>query len=206
MQGRLAVECDGDTWHGADRFETDTARQRMLERCNLTFWRVRGSAFYREHEAALEALWNTLSRLGIHPTSQDMTSISVEATALGGPVSLAKATEDQAIKRSASAGKAMIHEEALADPHRDEEAGDARRGSEGTSQTTPSVDPGLDYQRAVLEALQTAGRPMGRLAIILATAIPEEVWNRTIGLLKEKGLVSQEGDGRSAVYRLVSDT
>lgn len=206
MQGRLAVECDGDTWHGADRFETDTARQRMLERCNLTFWRVRGSTFYRDHEAALEALWNTLSRLGIHPTSQDMVNISLDVTALGHPVSPPQATEDEGKERGASAGKAMIHEEALSDPYRDKEGGDARRGSEGTSQISPLVDPGLDYQRAVLEALQTAGRPMGRLAIMLATAIPEEAWNRTIGLLKEKGLVSQEGDGRSAVYRLVSDT
>ena len=32
-QSRLAVECDGDRWHGADRYEQDLARQRELERC-----------------------------------------------------------------------------------------------------------------------------------------------------------------------------
>ena len=32
MQGRLAVECDGDEWHGPDRYEQDMARQRDLER------------------------------------------------------------------------------------------------------------------------------------------------------------------------------
>ena len=29
---RLAVECDGDAWHGAERYEHDMARQRQLER------------------------------------------------------------------------------------------------------------------------------------------------------------------------------
>ena len=33
MQGRLAVECDGDEWHGADRYEEDMARQRQLVLC-----------------------------------------------------------------------------------------------------------------------------------------------------------------------------
>lgn len=69
MQGRVAVECDGDNWHGAQRHEEDMARQRILERCGWTFWRVRGSAFYRDHHAALEGLWNTLETLRIHPSS-----------------------------------------------------------------------------------------------------------------------------------------
>ena len=66
MEGRLAVECDGDAWHGAERYEDDMARQRMLERCGWSFWRVRGSTFYRNPEATLEGLWSTLHRLGIH--------------------------------------------------------------------------------------------------------------------------------------------
>ena len=39
-QSRLAVECDGDEWHGADRYEADMQRQRMLERCGWEFFRV----------------------------------------------------------------------------------------------------------------------------------------------------------------------
>lgn len=70
MQGRLAVECDGDTWHGVVQYEKDVARQRDLERCKWTFWRVRGSTFYRDRDAALEGLWNTLDRLRIYPSSQ----------------------------------------------------------------------------------------------------------------------------------------
>ena len=33
IKSRLAVECDGDIWHGMDHYEEDMARQRMLERC-----------------------------------------------------------------------------------------------------------------------------------------------------------------------------
>ena len=71
MRGRLAVECDGDFWHGADRYDEDMARQRMLERCGWTFWRIRGSTFYRDPDAALEGLWTTLDRLGIRAAGQD---------------------------------------------------------------------------------------------------------------------------------------
>jgi len=70
MRGRLAVECDGDQWHGVERYEADMARQRMLERCEWTFWRVRGSTFYRDPEEALKSLWQTLDRLGIYPSER----------------------------------------------------------------------------------------------------------------------------------------
>jgi Superfamily I DNA and RNA helicases and helicase subunits len=66
-KGRLAVECDGDTWHGPDRWEADTARQRQLERCGWRFVRIRGSEFYRDREVALKRLWDELDRQGIEP-------------------------------------------------------------------------------------------------------------------------------------------
>jgi very-short-patch-repair endonuclease len=65
--GRLAVECDGDQWHGDDAFERELARQRMLERCGLPFSRIRGAAFYRDPEAALEPLWADLRQYDIRP-------------------------------------------------------------------------------------------------------------------------------------------
>lgn len=42
---RLAVECDGDHWHGPDQYDDDMVRQRMLERCGWQFIRVRASVF-----------------------------------------------------------------------------------------------------------------------------------------------------------------
>lgn len=67
IEGRLAVECDGDRWHGPERYEEDMARQRTLERCGLKFWRVRGSAFSLDSDGALKGLWKTLEREGIYP-------------------------------------------------------------------------------------------------------------------------------------------
>ena len=68
-QARLAVECDGDTWHGPDQYEKDMERQRQLERCGWEFFRVRESAFYANKEVALEKLWPMLEERGIFPAS-----------------------------------------------------------------------------------------------------------------------------------------
>ena len=71
MKGRLAVECDGDEWHGADRYEQDMARQRDLERAGWQFARIRGGDFYRDRDKATEPLWSELDRLGIKPGGID---------------------------------------------------------------------------------------------------------------------------------------
>lgn len=69
-KARLAVECDGDNWHGADRYEEDVQRQRQLERCGWEFYRVRESVFYANKETALEGLWRMLEERGIFPYTQ----------------------------------------------------------------------------------------------------------------------------------------
>lgn len=67
-KSRLAIECDGDEWHGPDAYERDLARQRDLERCGWQFFRLRESTFYVDPGAALEELWRTLQELEIHPS------------------------------------------------------------------------------------------------------------------------------------------
>jgi len=64
---RLAVECDGDHWHGLDRYEEDMHRQRQLERCGWEFFRIRESAYYSNRERALERLWEVLEEIGVCP-------------------------------------------------------------------------------------------------------------------------------------------
>ena len=66
-KARLAVECDGDEWHGIDQYEKDMERQRQLERCKWEFFRVRESAFRANRETALERLWPMLKERGIVP-------------------------------------------------------------------------------------------------------------------------------------------
>ena len=65
----LAVECDGDEWHGPDQYDNDMARQRQLERCGWKFWRIRESTFYREPDESLEDLWKTLTNMRIYPAA-----------------------------------------------------------------------------------------------------------------------------------------
>ncbi len=57
---KLAIECDGDKFHGPDQWEDDLRRQTVLERLGWRFWRVRGSAFYRDPETATSSLWPLL--------------------------------------------------------------------------------------------------------------------------------------------------
>ena len=61
--GNLAIECDGDTWHGPEQYAKDLARQRDLERCGWTFFRVRESAYYLDPDDALSELWPQLEAL-----------------------------------------------------------------------------------------------------------------------------------------------
>jgi hypothetical protein len=71
MQGRLAVECEGDVWQGQERYDVDVARQRDLERAGWEFVRLRGGEFYRDRDTAAEPLWSALDRLGIRPGGID---------------------------------------------------------------------------------------------------------------------------------------
>jgi very-short-patch-repair endonuclease len=64
---RLAVELDGDRYHGPDRWFEDMRRQRALERLGWTFWRCWGSHWLADRQECLENLVATLSRLGIEP-------------------------------------------------------------------------------------------------------------------------------------------
>jgi arginase family enzyme/very-short-patch-repair endonuclease len=63
---RLAIECDGDSYHGPEQWESDMRRQAVLERVgNCVFVRIRGSIFAREPEAALRPVWQRIEELGI---------------------------------------------------------------------------------------------------------------------------------------------
>jgi very-short-patch-repair endonuclease len=65
---RLAVECDGDHWHGPDVYQRDMGRQRELERCGWHFVRVLESDFYLDPAKAMTPVWERLAELEIHPS------------------------------------------------------------------------------------------------------------------------------------------
>jgi len=64
---RLAVECDGDQYHGPDKWAEDLERENILRRAGWEFWRITGSAFYKHEGEALKPLWTKLQELGIEP-------------------------------------------------------------------------------------------------------------------------------------------
>jgi very-short-patch-repair endonuclease len=71
---RLAIECDGDSYHGAEAFAHELRRQAILERVgNCVFARLRASTFHRDPDAALRPVWDRAEELGIvatPPTTQ----------------------------------------------------------------------------------------------------------------------------------------
>jgi very-short-patch-repair endonuclease len=71
---RIAIECDGDQYHGPGRWADDMRRQRILERVGWTFWRCFGSNYSIDPEAALDDLVQTLERMEIKPIGSETIS------------------------------------------------------------------------------------------------------------------------------------
>jgi very-short-patch-repair endonuclease len=65
---RLAIECDGDRYHGSDKWAEDQNRQRVLERAGWVFWRCFASTYTRRKQTVLADLLRTLTERGIEPT------------------------------------------------------------------------------------------------------------------------------------------
>jgi very-short-patch-repair endonuclease/transcription elongation GreA/GreB family factor len=66
---RLAIECDGDRYHGPEQWRQDMRRQRVLERVGWRFWRSFASSYYRDTDGVVGDLVAMLTRMGIEPTA-----------------------------------------------------------------------------------------------------------------------------------------
>lgn len=64
---RLAIECDGDRYHGIDRWMDDMSRQRILERMGWRFWRCWASSWITQRDVCLVDLIEALNTRGIEP-------------------------------------------------------------------------------------------------------------------------------------------
>jgi very-short-patch-repair endonuclease len=64
---RLAIECDGDEFHGPDRWPADMQRQRILERAGWVFWRCFASTWSLRKDDVLAELRARLHAMGIEP-------------------------------------------------------------------------------------------------------------------------------------------
>jgi len=64
---RLAIECDGDEFHGPDRWQYDMNRQRVLERAGWLFWRCFASTWMLHKDEVMNELLERLRSMGIEP-------------------------------------------------------------------------------------------------------------------------------------------
>ena len=67
----LAIECDGDRYHGPDKWDSDMQRQRILERAGWKFWRCFASTFVTRKKEVVQDLLAELERLEIYPITTD---------------------------------------------------------------------------------------------------------------------------------------
>jgi very-short-patch-repair endonuclease len=74
---RLAIECDGDQHHGADKWDDDMRRQRTLERVGWRFWRCFASIFVKNRKDVIEDLLSALKDKGIEPIGSDSAPQSI---------------------------------------------------------------------------------------------------------------------------------
>lgn len=93
----LAIECDGDRYHGPDQWDSDMHRQRTLERAGWIFWRCFASTFVTRKDEVIADLLTTLEELNIYPINIDTstyTSSYVESrrvTTVGDPTAKTEA-------------------------------------------------------------------------------------------------------------------
>ncbi len=79
QDNRLAIECDGDRYHGPERWDDDMRRQRTLERAGWRFWRCFASTYVMNREAVTADLIKTLNDLGIEPTGAEGAGPSIHS-------------------------------------------------------------------------------------------------------------------------------
>ena len=72
---RLAVELDGDKYHGIERWLEDISRQRTLERMGWIFWRCWGSNYISDKDECLNDLTAKLDSLKIDPIGYKTTEV-----------------------------------------------------------------------------------------------------------------------------------
>jgi very-short-patch-repair endonuclease len=84
---RLAIECDGDEYHGPDKWAHDMNRQRVLERAGWVFWRCFASTWTLRRDEVIFELCGRLNMMGIEPLGAlEHTSTMVEKRVWRAPV------------------------------------------------------------------------------------------------------------------------
>ena len=111
---QLAVECDGDAWHGPEAYERDMARQRQIARAGLTFVRIPESEFYADRTRSIQQVIEECDRLDIRPTDEFQETTSQGPTPTSPPLKTNAADgEDLAGQSNAETEREALSEEDL---------------------------------------------------------------------------------------------
>lgn len=105
---RLAIECDGDEFHGPDRWAADMSRQRVLERAGWTFWRCFASTWSMRKDVVLKELLDRLTAMGIEPLGaleRAPSLVEYRPWSPKGPKEKTNDTTDDALEAAISATK-----------------------------------------------------------------------------------------------------
>jgi hypothetical protein len=170
---RLAVECDGDKYHGPDKWADDVRRERNLMRAGWgVFWRCFASAFIRRRKEVLGDLLRTLAERGIEPIGAEGAPRSVhtehrvvssvskppnqpEVWPAEGPVGLRAPKPDAPSISSISPGKVLPRPAEPrrfdSDAVRTEDPAVRPEFDDGDTSEIPTTTPGTDQ----LDALNT---------------------------------------------------
>jgi very-short-patch-repair endonuclease len=161
---RLAIECDGDQYHGPDRWADDMRRQRILERVGWTFWRCFGSNYSLDREGSLEDLIQTLERMNIKP---------IGAGTSGSQYTERRATRAKREKPSVGEGSTTAGPELEAESDRSDEIASRAEETSGALRLGDRiVIRYLDDSRARPECYLLTERSSDRLSGLLCLSSP----------------------------------
>lgn len=68
---KIAIECDGDQYHGIEEYQNDIMRQKVLERCGWQFIRIRGCEYFSDKSNTIAKVVEVLKDLGYESSKQD---------------------------------------------------------------------------------------------------------------------------------------
>jgi very-short-patch-repair endonuclease len=71
---KVAIECDGDRFHGPEQWGDDMRRQRVLERAGWVFFRCFASSFAKDRSGVMSGLEVFLKDSGVEPSAWEMSS------------------------------------------------------------------------------------------------------------------------------------
>jgi len=164
LANRLAVECDGEAWHGLERFEQDMARQRQLERAGWTFVRIRESEFYADRKNAVRRIVEACEELGIRPIGQEEEEVEKEAE---GSIAAEEELSQESEEKEGRADHGQAEEDTTDRATRDQEPGPVAQYSQQLNFPDPREATPANVRAALRRLIEQEGPLTKRLLIKL---------------------------------------